>query len=147
LLPASCCLPPASCFLPPTPYLQPITHHQPPQFPGQTVEVLGRPLGLTHAGHILHRGLIDALRGLDDRLYPGRLLRYDPADPSQGLFLVAADKTETRVERIIKVRPSEVSLIAPALPAGTYTLEVRAAFDEDGTDIRSGKLLEALTVA
>ena len=77
----------------------------------------------------------------------GGASRRGPADPSQGLFFVAADRTETRVERIIKVRPSEVGLIAPALPAGTYTLEVRAALNGDGTDIRTGKLLDTLTVA
>jgi hypothetical protein len=80
-------------------------------------------------------------------LLTGRLLRYDPADPKQGLFFVAADKTETRVERVIKVRPSEVSLIAPALSAGTYSLEARAALNGDAADIRTGRLLEALTVA
>jgi hypothetical protein len=32
---------------------------------------------------------------------------YDPADPAQGIFLLAADGTATRVERFIKLMPGE----------------------------------------
>ena len=50
------------------------------------------------------------------------------------------------MERLIKIRPSEVSFITPALPAGEYEIEVRAAFNEAG-EIRSGRLLVPLTVS
>jgi hypothetical protein len=82
----------------------------------------------------------------DGALLTGYRLRYDPADPAQGIFLVAADGAATRVERFIKLLPGEVSLIAPALPAGTYTLEVRANVTGNG-EIRSGKLKAPLTVS
>ena len=59
---------------------------------------------------------------------------------------MAAAGSETWVERIIKVRPSEVSLIAPALPAGEYRLEVRTSPDDDG-EIRTGRLESPLTVS
>jgi len=76
----------------------------------------------------------------------GRRLRFDLGDAQQGIFLVAADGSETRVERLIKVMPSEVSLIAPALPAGEYRLEVRTSPDDDG-EIRAGRLESPLTVS
>jgi hypothetical protein len=82
----------------------------------------------------------------DGALLTGYRLRYDPADPDQGIFLLAADGTATRVERFIKLMPGEVSLIAPALPAGTYTLEVRTSVNGTG-GIRSGKLRAPLTVS
>jgi hypothetical protein len=82
----------------------------------------------------------------DGALLTGYRLRYDPADPDQGIFLLAADGTATRVERFIKLMPGAVSLITPALPAGTYTLEVRANVSGNG-DIRSGQLKVPLTVS
>jgi hypothetical protein len=79
-------------------------------------------------------------------LLTGYRLRFEQGDPEQGIFLIAEDGTATPVERLIKVMPSEVSLIAPALSAGTYTLEVRANVNGNG-ELRSGKLEEVLTVA
>jgi hypothetical protein len=50
----------------------------------------------------------------------GQRLRFDPDDPEQGVFFVAADNTRTRAERYLDVRPSKVILLAPALPVGDY---------------------------
>ena len=76
----------------------------------------------------------------------GRLLRFDPADPAQGVFFVAAGGARTRVERYLEVRPGKVILLVPNLPAGDYEVEVKAAFNDNG-DLRSGKLEALLTVA
>ncbi len=75
----------------------------------------------------------------------GRLLRFDPADPAQGVFFVAADGTAVRAERLLDVRSRKVVLLAPALPAGVYQLEVRASFNGNG-DVRRGMLGSPLTV-
>lgn len=79
-------------------------------------------------------------------LLTGRLLRFDGADPQQGVFFVAADGATTRAERILKVMPSEVTLIAPAVPAGAYTVEVRACMNGT-TELRTGILDAPLTVS
>ena len=76
----------------------------------------------------------------------GRRLRFDRADPDQGVFFVAADGTRTRAERLLEVRPSKAILLVPALPAGAYKVEVRAAFGSGG-EIRSGVLDTPLTVS
>jgi hypothetical protein len=79
-------------------------------------------------------------------LLTGYRLRFEQGDPEQGIFLIAEDGTATPVERLIKVMPSEVSLIAPALSAGTYTLEVRANVNGNGKILR-GRLKTPLTVS
>jgi len=79
-------------------------------------------------------------------LLTGHRLRFDLGDAQQGIFLVSADGTRTRVERLIKVLPSEVSLVAPALPVGEYQLEVRAIVNGNG-EIRTGELEAPLTVS
>ncbi len=96
---------------------------------------------------------IDVVSGeLNGRLTPGegaRLvghrLRFDPSNVNQGLFFEAEDGTVTRVERLIKIAPAEVILIAPALAAGLYTLQVRADLNGNG-EIRTGKLEATLQV-
>ena len=52
----------------------------------------------------------------------GHRLKFDPADPAQGIFFVAADRRETRVEEIARNRPAELILRVPPLAAGTYPL-------------------------
>lgn len=74
----------------------------------------------------------------------GNRLKFDPADPAQGLFFVATDGTETAVTQIMTNKPSELVFLVPTLPAGDYTLVVRALFHKD---VRSGTLKYTLTVA
>ena len=75
----------------------------------------------------------------------GSSLKFDPADPQQGVFFVASANQETRVEVVARNMPREVIFIVPALPAGRYTLQVRTAF-EDAEGIQTGALVERLTV-
>lgn len=57
----------------------------------------------------------------------GLHLSFDPADPQQGVFFLAADGTAVRVERPpARNKPGEVILVVPALPAGAYTLVCNA---------------------
>ncbi len=76
----------------------------------------------------------------------GHRLKFDPADPKQGLFLIAADNNAARVEVIGKNTPRELIFLVPAgLAPGDYTLEVRSLFGQNS--IRTGALEEPLTVA
>jgi hypothetical protein len=75
----------------------------------------------------------------------GDWLKFDPADPAQGVFYVLEDGSETRVPVVGHNKPSKLMYVAPAgLVPGNYTLEVRAGFGEG--DVRSGALNATLTV-
>lgn len=74
----------------------------------------------------------------------GYRLKFDQTDPEQGVFFVSASGVETRVEQVLSIRPSEVIIILPALPADMYRLEVRGMF---GKTVRAGSLTQKLTVA
>lgn len=76
----------------------------------------------------------------------GHRLKFDPADPAQGIFLIAANGVEARIPTVGKNTPGELMfLIPPMLPAGEYTLQVRAAL-YDGETVRSSALSAILTV-
>jgi hypothetical protein len=76
----------------------------------------------------------------------GRNLRFDAADPAQGVFFVASDESATRAEEVGKNLPAELFFLVPALAPGDYTLEVRAAVN-GSEEISVGKLLATLTVS
>ena len=76
----------------------------------------------------------------------GEELKFDPQNPAEGIFFIAANGTETKVASL--ARRTEGLLMfsnPPALTAGTYTLEVRRNYTKDGA-IRRGSL-EGLRVA
>lgn len=75
----------------------------------------------------------------------GYRLKFDPADPAQGIFLIAANSSVTRVEIVGRNMPNElIFLTPPGLTPGQYRLEVRACFGPN--HLRSGQLQELLTV-
>jgi hypothetical protein len=77
----------------------------------------------------------------------GHRLKFDPTAADQGIFFVAADDTETRVEVVGRNKPAELMFLVPdSLPAGEYTLEVRATM-RNNDDVRTGALDVPLTVA
>ncbi len=76
----------------------------------------------------------------------GRRLKFDPGDPEQGVFFIAADNTTHKVETMVKNLPAESIFIIPTLAAGNYTLEVRA-IQPGSTQLRSGQLRHILTVS
>ena len=75
----------------------------------------------------------------------GYRLKYEHNDPQQGVFFVAADNTETRVEVVGTNKPSEMIFLIPALATGEYILQARASFGTE--DIRTGSLDDVLTVS
>jgi len=93
---------------------------------------------------------------IDDEVTPerggrikGSLLKFDDADPNQGIFFVnTADNSETKVEgeNLLRNKPSELIFINPALPSGTYRLEVRSILDGN-SHVRTGTLRPRVTVA
>ena len=77
----------------------------------------------------------------------GSLLKFDEADPQQGIFFLATDGSETRVTQLVKNKPSELLFFIPdSLTSGTFQVEVRAIFRNYKT-LRKGRLLIDLTVA
>ncbi len=75
----------------------------------------------------------------------GSRLAFDAGDADQGVFFVAeADGAETQAQVVPVNKPSQLIVIVPALAAGAYRVEVRAAF---GESIRAGRSEVALTVA
>ncbi len=77
----------------------------------------------------------------------GHRLKFNPADPQQGIFFIASDDTETRVAIVGKNKPGELLFLVPdGLASGEYLLEVRAIL-KGGTEVRHGRLDAVLTVA
>lgn len=76
----------------------------------------------------------------------GDRLKFDPADPSQGIFFVGADNSESRVEVVGKNINAELMFLVPAtLAAGDYNLIVRTMASQ--STLRTGILEAALTVS
>jgi len=76
----------------------------------------------------------------------GHRLKFDPNDPKQGIVLLTADNTVTRIETIIRHTPNELIFMVPAdLAPGQYTLAVRARFGQHS--LRTGLLESNLTVS
>lgn len=76
----------------------------------------------------------------------GSLLSFDPADPAQGIFIIAESGTETKATTLIRHKPGELIFMIPSgISAGTYRLEVRSNL-RNGKQIRTGALPFSLTV-
>ncbi|MFV0378278.1 MAG: DNA-binding domain-containing protein [Mangrovibacterium sp.] len=89
----------------------------------------------------------------NDTLTPGNIaqlkgsrLKFDAADPAQGIFVLAADgSAETRVQTVSNNKPSQLDFLVPALAAGTYRVEVRTIM-RSAKDLRKGSLPVELVV-
>ena len=75
----------------------------------------------------------------------GSRLKFDPADPAQGIFLIAAGGAETKVTTIGRNMPAQLDFLVPLLIPGEYTLEVRAVINK-GKEIKRSALQDVLTV-
>ncbi|NJN98500.1 MAG: DUF4469 domain-containing protein [Anaerolineales bacterium] len=61
----------------------------------------------------------------------GHRLKFDQADPTQGIFFIAADGSESRASLMVKNTARQLIFEAPAaLAAGDYTLEVRVNYGQ-----------------
>lgn len=89
----------------------------------------------------------------DSTLTPGRVaeingyrLKFDEADPTQGIFFIAADGSASRASLMVKNSPRQLLFEAPAgLASGEYTVEVRSSMGNGY--VRVGHLPATLTVA
>ena len=102
--------------------------------------ILAQYLSLSngHTGHTLIPGGMGKLIG--------KQLRYDPDDLEQGIFLVAADRSEQRLSGDGIIMPRSLVFMIPVeLAPGDYRLEVRIRVDEK--TLSSGRLKDVLTVA
>lgn len=75
----------------------------------------------------------------------GSRLKFDVTDMQQGIFLIAADQSETRVATVSWNKPAQLDFLVPVIASGEYKLEVRAILPL-GRDLRKGSLPYALTV-
>jgi len=76
----------------------------------------------------------------------GSHLKVDPEDPDQGIFFIAFDGSETKVDMIMRNMPANLIFMIPdGLASGEYDVEVRALL-QGHTNMRSGRLNEALMV-
>ncbi|MDX1636774.1 MAG: DNA-binding domain-containing protein [Balneolaceae bacterium] len=77
----------------------------------------------------------------------GSHLKVDTGDDDQGIFFIAGDGTETKVETIMRNMPANLIFMVPeGLASGEYELEVRAR-PRGHKDIRTGALESVLVVA
>ncbi|HYH57007.1 MAG TPA: DNA-binding domain-containing protein [Anseongella sp.] len=75
----------------------------------------------------------------------GDHLKYDAANPDEGIFLLEDGGAETKVTVVANRTDKRLVFNVPnALPPGDYTLEVRRAYGKDLT-LRTGQLNAALT--
>ena len=71
----------------------------------------------------------------------GHRLKFDPTDPTEGIFFVDSVGAEYKVTEIQKNKPSELVFMNPVMSGAEnpYTLEVRAHFSTGG-ELRTGIL-------
>jgi hypothetical protein len=73
-------------------------------------------------------------------------VKFQQDDPRQGIFLVATDKTEVRVERILSHHATQIVFLVPvSLPADGYSLEVHI-LPKGNKELKKGILMDILTV-
>ncbi len=77
----------------------------------------------------------------------GSLLKFDLDDSQQGIFFVADDGTETKVQNVVKNKPSELLFFVPeSIISGVFQVEVRTIF-QNTKKLRIGRLLNDLVPA
>jgi len=78
----------------------------------------------------------------------GEQLKFDTANPAEGIFLIATDASENKADGTL-IRHTQGTLIftvPDSLASGTYRLEVRKGFGTTNVNIRSGQYDTPLTV-
>lgn len=77
----------------------------------------------------------------------GSRLKYDPAQPDEGVFFVPTDGGPAVQPEIVSVNlPAEIHFENPTLAPGSYGLEIRTRV-AGGTELRIGNLDGSLTVS
>jgi hypothetical protein len=70
----------------------------------------------------------------------GSMLKFDEADPNQGIYFIGEDGTATKVTQVAKNKPSELLFFTPEGLTGSYQVEVRTLF-QNTKSLRVGRLL------
>ena len=74
----------------------------------------------------------------------GHSLKFDPTDPEQGIFLIAEDSTEIKIDILGQVMPSLLMFELPStVSAGEYTVLVRT---RPGKKLVEGSLKSVVSV-
>ena len=76
----------------------------------------------------------------------GEELKFNPANPAEGIFFIATDNTATPAPILASRTEGKIVFSIPALPAGDYTLEVRKGYGTTNVVVRSGALQDTLHV-
>ncbi len=76
----------------------------------------------------------------------GEELKFNPANAAEGIFFIATDNTATPVTVIASRTEGKIVFSVPALPAGSYTLEVRKGYGTTNLVVRCGALQDTLLV-
>jgi hypothetical protein len=69
--------------------------------------------------------------------------------PDNGVFFIAADNTEYKVSVFVDNKPSRLIVMIPAIPAGTYSLDVRTNYIKSptpGKQLRKAQFNKLLTM-
>lgn len=61
----------------------------------------------------------------------GSLLKFDPKDQYQGLYIVDSTGTEHRCTQLVRNKPSSVMFYVPEMPEGEAKLTIRAALNNE----------------
>ena len=79
----------------------------------------------------------------------GSLLKIEGSNPINGISFISQDGTARRAVTIVDNKPAKLILIAPALKAGDYTLQVTTQYNGGGSGLKSprtGTFNKPLTV-
>ncbi len=77
----------------------------------------------------------------------GARLDYDATRPDEGLFLVAADDSETRVEQVFTNEPAQLGFLMPADASGPYVVLIRRRHPRGHGPLLEGRLSEPIVPA
>jgi hypothetical protein len=99
----------------------------------------------------------DSLSGLTDGTLTvggvldiaGNRLKVYPEISEDGVYFIASDGTEYKVSVLVENKPSRLIVMIPALPAGSYTLEVRTHYiggSTKGKQLRKMQFSKVLNV-
>lgn len=89
--------------------------------------------------------LLDVQSGRENRYTAGNIARlrgddmkFDQADPDEGVFFVAPDGSATRIETYAQAGPREIMFLIPATLTGPQAIEVRTSYGSEF--LRIGRL-------
>lgn len=77
----------------------------------------------------------------------GDELKFNAANPLEGIFFIATDNTATQATIIASKTEGKLVFSIPALSPGNYILEVRKGYGSTNLVVRSGSLQDSLIVS